>query len=237
MAVGYVQAGANQEDQDNVSASWVYTPSVTLSAGNFGVLAFDNEDALAGATPTDNVGNTWTKLFDLLAVSACHMSLYGGYLTAAPTTITVPKNAAGNRPSAACLLELSAIASTSYLDVSATNNGTGTSCSTGTTATTAQADSMAIAVWTNDSLLAYSAQTNGFTEVVDFGSLAGGVGGVGVCLAYKVLSATGTVECTATRAAGAGVSWVAGVAVLKGSGGGGGGGAVQQTLTLTGAGS
>lgn len=224
MAVAYVQSGGTQEDQDNAAASWVFTPSATLTIGNFAVLAFDNEDASAVAVPTDS-GNTWTKLLDLPVTSTVHFTAWGAPITSAISAanpITVTKAAAGNRPSAAGLIELSAIASSSYLDVTQTNSGTGTSCSTGTTAATAQADSMAVAFWSNDSLLAYSGQTNGFTEVIDFGSIAGGAGGIYVCMAYKALSATGTVECTATRAAGAGVAWAAGVAVLKGAGGGGG---------------
>lgn len=237
MAVGYVGPFAQQEDQDNAAAAWTLATTASTSAGSCLVVAFYNEDSLAVGVPTDTKGNTYLKAFDLAVSGSLHGSLFyapnAAAITGGVDTLGFTKNAAGNRPTAAAGIELTAIATASPLDVFQVANGTGTTQTTGTTAATSVADSMAVAIWINDSLLNWTGATNSFSAFdVNFGTLAGAGGGGRLAIGHKALSATGTVESTATRAAGAGVTVVGGVAVFKGSGGGGGGVTVKQLAAL-----
>lgn len=81
--------------------------------------------------------------------------------------------------------------------------------STQTTTTTAQADELAVAAWywSSNELSGqpqWSGQTNSFTEVVDVGTdKGGGLQNVGLCVAVRDLSATGTYESTASITMGA----------------------------------
>lgn len=112
--------------------------------------------------------------------------------------------------------------STSGGSSTATNAGR----STGTTGTTAQADELAVACWGYSATVLqlpgggnnfWSAQTNGFTEVIDVGTTKVAGTNVGICVAVKDLSSTGTVETTATPAATAAL--VAAIGTYKMTGG------------------
>lgn len=111
------------------------------------------------------------------------------------------------------------------LDVTAEDeshiSATTVSKSSGTTATTAQADALAIAVFCHDqgSNIGTTQYTNSFTEVVL------GVSGARAAhtVAKKVLSATGTQETTLSYSSGGAADEMYGcIAVFKASGGGGG---------------
>jgi hypothetical protein len=223
MAAAYVQVTATQEDQDNAAAGWPLTVDTAPSIGNRLFLIVCNEDATPPGPVTDTAGNTWSKLADLDTTGGAHNStIWTAHLAGVPTTITVTKGAAGERPTVAGCIEVSGVepVNANVLATAAvTNSGTGTACSTGTSGTPSQADCIAIAVWDNNDGKALSAQTNGYTEVVDLGTTGGGGGTPHVAIAYLVLSSATTQECTATRAAGAGVNWSAGIFVLKGAGG------------------
>lgn len=224
MAAAYVALTATQEDIDNAAAGWVFTVDTPPSAGNRLILIVNNEDVICPGPVTDSAGNTWAKVLDLNETGGGHHSnIWTAHLTGVPTSITITKSAAGDRPTVAACIEMSGLdtSNASVVDVTATSSGTGTSCSTGTTAATSQADAIAVAFWDNNNGLGFSGQTNSFTEVADLGTTGGGAGTPRVCIAYKVLSATGTQECTATRAAGGGTNWSSAMVVLKGASGGG----------------
>lgn len=223
MAAAYVKVVATQEDQDNAAAGWVLTIDSAPSAGNRLVLIASNEDARPTAV-ADNAGNTWVKLADPSTTGGAHNStVWTAHLASVPTTITVTKAAAGDRPTVAGCIEISGVDAandTSCLATAVVNNsGTGTSCSTGTSGTPSQDDCIAVGFWDNNDGKTFSAQTNSFTEAVDVGATGGGAGTPHVSLAYKVLTAAATQECTATRTSGAGVNWSAGMIVFKGAGG------------------
>jgi hypothetical protein len=219
MAVAYVQVTHQQEDQDNASTSWSLLEDVNPTLGNRLVGIYQNEDGLANNF-ADAFGNTWSKILDMpSSIDGTYSTIWTAHLTGDPNTITVTKNAAGERPQVASVIEVSGVASVSPVDVTVTNSGTGTSMSTGTTAATAEADSLAIAFWVMNDNAAVSAHTNSFTEATEAGTLGGGASTPHQDIAYKVLSGTGTQECTATRAAGV-ISWRAAMVVLKGTGGG-----------------
>ena len=110
----------------------------------------------------------------------------------------------------------------SPLDVTAVNAGNpvtdpGTSFSTGTTATTAQNDEVAFAIVTSRNVFVdVSAWSNSFT-----GTLKAGMANKVVVGGFKVLTATGTVETTATLTLGTGGGCMAGIATFKKAGAGG----------------
>jgi hypothetical protein len=227
MAAAYVQVTATQEDQDNAAAGWVLTVDTAPSAGNRLLLIVCNEDATPPGPVTDTAGNTWVKLADLSTTGGAHnSSVWTAHLSGVPTTITITKSAAGDRPTIAGCIEASGIdtaTDTSVLAtavVQGTASGSTTTCSTGTSGTPSQDDCIAIAVWDNNDGKTYSGYTNSFTEAVDVGATGGGGGTPHVAIAYKVLVAAATQECTATRTAGAGVNQSAAMIILKGAGGG-----------------
>lgn len=86
----------------------------------------------------------------------------------------------------------------------ATSTGAGTTAptrSTGTTGTTAQADEIAIASFGSSvvgSATTWGAQTNSYSERITDQVTTTGGSNVGLAVASRVLSATGTTECTAT---------------------------------------
>jgi hypothetical protein len=218
MAVAYVQVTHQQEDQDNAAVSWALLEDVNPSLGNRLVGIYQNEDGLANNF-ADAFGNTWSKILDMPSgISGTFSTIWTAHLTGDPNTITVTKNAAGERPQVASVIEVSGVAAASPVDVTVTNSGTGTSMSTGTTAATAEADSLAIGFWVMDDNVAVTPYSNSFTESTETGTTGGGASTPHQAIAYKVLSSTGTQECTATRAAGV-VNWRAAMVVLKGTGG------------------
>lgn len=88
-----------------------------------------------------------------------------------------------------------------------TGSGTGaTTRSTGTTGVTAQANELAIASWGSSAVgaaLTWGGQTNGFAERITDQVTTTGGSNIGLAVASAVLSATGTVESTATADGGA----------------------------------
>ncbi len=116
------------------------------------------------------------------------------------TTFTVTPNvsAAGVWYAA----EISGLTATPTDQAVSTGSSSGaTTRSTGTTGTTAQADELAIASFGSSTVggaVTWGGETNGFAErIADQVTTTGG-SNVGLAVASLVLSATGTVECTAT---------------------------------------
>lgn len=109
-----------------------------------------------------------------------------------------------NSPAAGCwyAAEISGLAASPLDQAASTGSGTGAATrSTGTTGTTTQAAELAVASWGASTVGAadtWGAQTNGFAErISDQGTTTGG-SNIGLAVAAAVLSATGTVESTAT---------------------------------------
>lgn len=122
-------------------------------------------------------------------------------------------------------IEVTGLATTP-LDVTATNGAVGGTASvsptSGTTATTAVADSIAVAVvGVNSASTADMATPSGYSTI--FNSANGAVSEVGNG-AYKILAATGAQSASwpTITAGGSPNTWAAAIAVYKGTGGGGG---------------
>lgn len=169
--------------------------SVTLSSptvnGNFVVIIVAS-DATVG-TPS---GFT----LDRSQVNSNGHYHWSAVTTGGETTWTVTPNvsAAG----VWYVAEISGLAASATDQVISTGSSSAaTTRSTGTTGTTAQADELAFASFGSSQVGAaatFGAQTNSFVErIIDQITVTGGTN-IGLAVASKVLSATGTVECTAT---------------------------------------
>lgn len=113
------------------------------------------------------------------------------------------------------LAEYSGMATSSALDVTATNTGQSSTADSGTTASTAMPDSLAIAGLSVEAANNFSGQTNGFTELADVNSTGGTPGTQhGMALEEKILSATGAQNVSASTG---NKSWAGAIAVFKAS--------------------
>lgn len=185
-----------------VQLSGTGTPA---TAGNLLLVAV-NSDATV-ATPSG-----YTLIASSIHNAGCY--LYGKVAAGGETGVTVTPNVAASTSVAIAEIgNLSGATVANILDKTA-SNGTGTgqnTRSTGTTAGTVQADEYAVAVWGYSANTAsfpadfgsggnnkWSAQTNSFTEKIDVGTTKSSATNVGLCIAVKDLSSTGTVESTAT---------------------------------------
>ncbi len=102
--------------------------------------------------------------------------------------------------------EISGLDSSPLDQVASSGSSSGaTTRSTGTTGTTAQADEFAVASFGSSTVgtaVTWGGETNGFTERITDQVTTTGGSNVGLAVASLVLSAAGTVECTATADAG-----------------------------------
>jgi hypothetical protein len=102
--------------------------------------------------------------------------------------------------------EISGLTATPTDQVTSTGSSSGaTTRSTGTTGTTTQAAELAVASWGSSTVgaaVTWGGQTNGFTENIPDQVTTTGGSNVAVSVAFATLSATGTVESTATADAG-----------------------------------
>jgi len=165
-----------------------------------------NSDATVG-TPSG-----YTSLVSSIHNAGCY--LFGKVAAGGETSVTVtPSVSASTCVAMAEIGNLSGAAIANRLDVS-TSNGAASAAftwSTGTTGTTAQADEYAVAVWGYSAAVGTGSdfttgggnkwinQTNGFTEKLDVGTTKAVNTNVGLCIAVKDLSSTGTVESTVTE--------------------------------------
>lgn len=216
MAAAFVKRCAASSSQDNADTTIELTLSSAPTTGNFLVALVLNEDAATTAM-SDAAGNTWTRV---VAGAARAPSFYWAKVVNAMTTSTqvvITKTNAGDRPTTWQIVEVSGLADSPF-DVSATNSGTGTSMPSGTTAATAQADEIAIAVWSMDDNAKTFTLDATYTTVGARVNDAGGGGDMTSDAGYKVLSATGAQTATSTRSAGA-VAWKSAIAVFKAASG------------------
>ncbi len=185
---------AHIQTESNVVLGGVTSISktLTLTAGNgvvVNVLVLNHSSGGAGPI-TQTSGDTVVLKASIddggsYTVQYANASVSGGSTTFTFTT--------GNASD--LVLFVSEFSSASDFDVSASTTQTiANSHSSGTTATLAQADSFAVAVWNGDgsSGKAFDSITNGFTVPTNGDVLATGVS----LVAYKVLAATTAVETT-----------------------------------------
>ena len=145
----------------------------------------------SGSTYASAAPGTWTSRST--AVDFCEVRMLEKVATGNETYIDVTVNASTTLGGG--VLIYSYVAASPF-DVQASANTNGASPVTGTTGSTAQADSVAVAIIANVQSQTYSAVTNSFTTVA---ALAIAPGTTDFCLVLeKVLTATGTQSSGAT---------------------------------------
>lgn len=229
-AVGFVQVIGNGSDNNTGSTTFTVTPSANTTQNNFLIAVVSNEDAIP-ASMSDSAGNTWTRVATQAPTGPAGQAHFWCKLTTALTTsstITITKAAAGDRPSLYKIFEVSALDNAPF-DVSTTATGTTTTMAVGPTATTAQADEIAVASWAMDDDFTFTLDAAYTIVGTKITSVAGGSGNHVLYVGYRILSSTGTQSATSTHAAG--TAWnTAILSTFKGvaAGGGGGGSAIRR---------
>lgn len=217
MAIAFVKSVASVAVTDSTNPQVLTVPAGGVAAGNLMVLT---AGLAAGATisaVTDTGGNTWTlntiaqndrnatNRF-LLCYAVATTALASG------NTISITSSNTGFANRAYMVSEYSGIASATPLDktVAAQDVFAGpNTMDTGNTATTAQADELLVAGWTYGSTTnTITAYSSGFTAMTVL------VAGFSVAHAWRIVSATGAYNATATQS-GTVSAWGAGLATFK----------------------
>lgn len=194
----------------NVGASIAATFGATPTENNLLIAVVDHDDNLVTiSTPAG-----WTQVHNITgdkSVIAYFYKVAGGG-ESATVTVTFSGSATGNLQ----ILEYEGIVATSPLDVSASNDGGSSkdlTCPSGTTAATAQANSLAVSGHNFEKQVSGTAgYSNGFTEQATLGD-----NNVDIFLGVgdKILTATGTQDTTLT-VTGTASTHIGVIAVFKG---------------------
>lgn len=233
MAITLVQH--NPFTAGSAPASGTYSPAPTNGNNLILVAAFDGS---TGTSPhissVSQTGATWVKavalnIDDTTRVTSAEI-WYAENVSGAGTSVTV--NFAGTYQGGWLdLIEVSGLATSSSLDLTATNHGSGgTTIDSGTTGTTTTANEFWVASLCEieTAAVTYSAPTNGFT-LLEQGWTSFAQGG----LCYKIVSATGTANVAVTSSA-IPFEWAGAIATFKGAGAGPT--AAKQLLSMLGCG-
>lgn len=203
--------------QSKTAANAVATTiSVTLDStptdGNFLVLFVGDLGATANrVTSISQTGATWVRAVQATnALGSQGEIWYAENIASASTSITV--NLAASLAAGCVVAEYSGIAIASTLDKTASSTGSGPPASTGTTATTAQAQELWLGGLTiNAGTTFIGSLSNSFTQV--------GLVSSGLCrveMAEKIVSATGTANTTDDIELSAeGEPWAGAIATFK----------------------
>lgn len=199
------------------ASTLVFSPASNCTAGNLLILIFANTGNFVVSGVSDNAGgNTWTvdqtrANGSLAAVSICSVVLTTAILTS--NTITVTLSGAGTARGG--LLEEFSGSATTPFDVGANNTGaSSTSMTTGTTASTAQADELLIE--------GFCVQASGrtFTKDAAFADFtthqSDRMGG-----AYEIVAAAGT-QSGSGAFSGVATNWAGAIATYKAAAAAGG---------------
>jgi hypothetical protein len=226
--VGFIQVIGNSSDNNTGSTTFTVTPSANTSTNNFLIAVVSNEEAVV-ASMSDSAGNTWTRVATQAPTGPAGQAHFWCKLTTALTTsstITITKSAPGDRPSLYKIFEVSNL-DTAPFDVSTTATGTGTTMAVGPTATTAQADEIAVASWAMDNDFTFTLDASYTIVGSKITAVSGGSGNHVLYVGYRILSATGAQSATSTHAAGSGFSTMI-LSTFKAAAGGGGGGTIPK---------
>lgn len=197
---------------DSITSSFAALPA----AGNAIVVtcwAFSS-NAFATGNVTDNQGNTYTFIEERANVSGdARAATYYALNIGAPSgTFTVTLNMSGASDAMVVgSAEFSGVAVTGALDQHTTGQGTSAAPSTGTTASTSQADEVAVGtveIGTNGPYVTPS----GWSQIIEEDDNSGIQGGESV---YQILSAVGTPAATWSTGS---VGWSGCIATFKGEG-------------------
>ena len=202
---------ANSAAATSLSAS----PKSPTTAGDtlVATIRLRNTTALPSVTKvTDSNGETWTKVVAVASGSQADGEIWY-FVSAAsiPTTGSVTVTASAASAIAFTVLDLSG-ASTTPLDKTAANAGTGTAASTGTTAVTSQPSEIAVADVGWNGTPIPSGQTSGYTTTsVEQATVSGT--GMGEQAAWESLGTTGAQSYAATLSASS--AWTGAIATFE----------------------
>jgi hypothetical protein len=193
-----VQDVKNHGSSATASATW----DTATTEGNLLVLVVTNRDGNAVTTPAG-----WTLAEERRV--AASQTIYVFYKQgAASESGAVNATLSGSVPWQAYLLEYAHIAPTGALDVTVDATGTSTTPSTGTTATTTQAQELWLGILNQGSGAVHTLPTNGFT-IVDQSQESGH----STAVLEKTVTATGTASTSTTTSSGS--AWVGVMVTFK----------------------
>lgn len=215
MAISLVQARSVQATSSVSDQALAFTANVTAGSTIIVcVSAFVNAQFAVNAC-TDSKGQTYTRDQSRSTSSKTVAIFSSPNVAAGATTITV------TCPSSCfvtvAIFEFSGLATSAIADVGTTNSGSSTSHSTGTTAATAQADELAIAVDTHSGGTSTPTVSAGWTLSSAGQGLETDSDNMPIATARRILSATGTQSATFTWQ---NAQYTAAIQTFKGAGGG-----------------
>lgn len=211
MAIVLEQEATNTQSTSETATTIAATLGAGATAGNL----------LVTACSTDKDSGAWTPPsgFTIIpdAYNNIDVSLAMAYKVAAGGETTITWTSANSEEHNMWVGEYSGLTSSPldvYQDANSGTSNTATQ-SSGTTGTTAQADELAVAIFTVDSasIGGTPSYNNGFTQIQQLSDVNSGNSVLWV--ATKVLSATGTVECTLTITGGSTDQMAGQVATFK----------------------
>lgn len=199
------ERNSNSISGTSSTGSTVITLPKTPITGNTVFVTTESATALGGATTVSATNISFTK--DVNETSGSP----GG---------TIWRGLVGSSPGAAITVTSSVLETVAAADEffgvlnavpdkSTSNNGTGTTISTGTTGATTAADEVVIAYLANSTHQIPSSVTAGYTAIANVNPGAA----TALIMAYKIVAATGTQACSATTV-GPG-TWSGGIAAYK----------------------
>jgi len=210
MAISRVQGNARGT---TTGSSIAVTMASTPISGNVlvAVIGTYRSGSVAIVNSITQTGVTWTKQISKAVGTTLNIEIWLGVVSSgASKNITITLNQAATYGAVADVCEYSGVATSNFLDKTATNSGSSKYPDTGTTATTTMANEL----WIGGTVPTepQSSPTNGFT-LLD-GALYNTTMSVGYL--EKIVSSTGTAHSSTTTADS--VSWGGCIATFKGAG-------------------
>lgn len=230
MAIAYVQTVSAVGDAGATATTGAFGSNTTV--GNVIIVVLDDVYSTSGFGFThscsDSKGNTYTKVFDKSDYGSGSSEVWWAPITTGGASHTVAASMTGGGYISIRAMEFSGIDTTAPFDKSSAQIAGGASFTSGSTATTAQADELLIGS------IAYppphaSSGAGGWTDLPEVGTGTG----TDLQVSYKIVSATGTYAYTGTTDNGNARTVIT---TFKASGGGGGGGSDHNALSLLGVG-
>jgi len=179
------------------------SPSIATTSGDLLALVVEVRNTKATATVTgvtDSSGNSWVKAAAVHKGKSDEEMWYAADATAINTSGSIGLTATAPSAIAMTVVELSGIATSNPLNVTATASGSSATPSTGTTATTSDASEIAVADVGWETAVTPSGQTAGYTPLAAVQSRVKG-DATGEQAGVEVLTATGTQRYAATLSA------------------------------------
>jgi hypothetical protein len=203
---------ANSTTCSNAGATTVSCTVTTPTNGNALIAVVGVRDS-ATVSSISQTGATWVLARRSTNTTTSVEIWYALNVSGAGTGVTV--NLSASAKASAVIGEYADVELTGAFDVSAINSGTGTTVTSGTTATTAIANQVWIGGFVNINTSTYASPTNSFTQVGQVSSTGGGPTTRSNAVMYeRIVSTTGTASVGATLSASQ--EWAGVVATFSG---------------------